>query len=323
MKNLIIFSLIFTLLILSGLACRNNPLARFTKQYSCTIAGEPEPHSSEEYLIRARKHLEGNYSGFDQCAFGAASEAIRLDPKNAEALALRGHLYRLKKEYDSALSDLDEAIRLAPEKSLFFDVRASIYEEKGLLEKAIADLSSSIKLNETTYKYAHRGALYFKLDDLENALKDYAEAIRLEPENENNYPMRAEIYRKLGKTAEAEADELKAKELEEKDIAPDVSSTPKNSDSKSITGGILNGKATNLVQPTYPAAARAVRASGDVRVQVTLDAKGTVISASALSGHPLLRAAAVQAARESTFSPTLLSGQPVSVTGIVVYKFAP
>jgi hypothetical protein len=46
-----------------------------------------------------------------------------------------------------------------------------------------------------------------------------------------------------------------------------------------------------------------------------------VISASAVSGHPLLRQAAEQAARESKFSPTMLSGQPVKVTGIVVYNF--
>ncbi len=92
---------------------------------------------------------------------------------------------------------------------------------------------------------------------------------------------------------------------------------------KVISGGVVNGKATNLVKPPYPAAARAVRASGAVNVQVTIDESGNVISASAVSGHPLLRAAAVQAARSSKFSPTLLSGQPVKVTGVIVYNFQP
>ncbi|HNU08779.1 MAG TPA: TonB family protein [Pyrinomonadaceae bacterium] len=92
---------------------------------------------------------------------------------------------------------------------------------------------------------------------------------------------------------------------------------------KVISGGVVNGKATNLVKPPYPAAARAVRASGAVNVQVTIDENGSVISASAVSGHPLLRAAAVQAARSSRFSPTLLSGQPVKVTGVIVYNFQP
>lgn len=96
---------------------------------------------------------------------------------------------------------------------------------------------------------------------------------------------------------------------------------PANQNPKQISGGILNGKATNLVKPPYPAAAKAVRASGAVNVQVTIDESGNVISATAVSGHPLLRAAAVEAARSSKFSPTMLSGQPVKVTGIIVYNF--
>jgi TonB family protein len=92
---------------------------------------------------------------------------------------------------------------------------------------------------------------------------------------------------------------------------------------KVISGGVVNGKATNLVKPAYPRAALAVRASGAVNVQVTIDEKGNVISAAAVSGHPLLRAAAVSAARQSKFAPTVLSGQPVKVTGVIVYNFVP
>ncbi len=101
----------------------------------------------------------------------------------------------------------------------------------------------------------------------------------------------------------------------------DSGGAPANQTPKSISGGVLNGKATNLVKPQYPAAAKAVRAEGAVNVQVTIDEEGNVIAASAVSGHPLLRAAAVQAARASKFSPTTLQGQPVKVTGIIVYNF--
>jgi len=91
---------------------------------------------------------------------------------------------------------------------------------------------------------------------------------------------------------------------------------------KTISGGVVNGKAVNLVKPPYPPAARAVRAAGQVQVQVTIDEDGRVISANASSGHPLLKQAAEQAARASKFSPTLLSGQKVKVTGVIVYNFA-
>jgi protein TonB len=88
-----------------------------------------------------------------------------------------------------------------------------------------------------------------------------------------------------------------------------------------ISGGVLNGKAISLPKPQYPQIARAAHASGTVTVQVLIDENGNVVSAHAVSGHPLLQAVAVQAARGARFSPTKLSGQPVKVTGVITYNF--
>lgn len=41
-----------------------------------------------------------------------------------------------------------------------------------------------------------------------------------------------------------------------------------------------------------------------------------------ISGHPLLRQAAEQAAKNAKFAPTMLSGQAVKVVGIITYNFA-
>jgi protein TonB len=76
-----------------------------------------------------------------------------------------------------------------------------------------------------------------------------------------------------------------------------------------------------LPKPAYPPAAMAVNAEGSVSVQVIVDEGGHVIAAAAVSGHPLLRAAAEAAAREATFSPTRLSGEPVKVSGVITYNF--
>ena len=92
---------------------------------------------------------------------------------------------------------------------------------------------------------------------------------------------------------------------------------------KQISGGVLNGKATSLPRPSYPPAARAVRASGAVNIQVLIDENGEVFSAQAVSGHPLLRAASRIAACGSRFSPTQLMGNPVKVSGIITYNFVP
>lgn len=88
-----------------------------------------------------------------------------------------------------------------------------------------------------------------------------------------------------------------------------------------VTRGVVNGMARSLPKPEYSAAARLVRAEGKVNIQVTIDENGKVISARALDGHPLLRPAAENAARRANFSPTLLSGSPVKVTGVIVYNF--
>ncbi|HZB44019.1 MAG TPA: energy transducer TonB, partial [Pyrinomonadaceae bacterium] len=88
-----------------------------------------------------------------------------------------------------------------------------------------------------------------------------------------------------------------------------------------VNGGILNQRARSRPLPAYPPIARAARAQGTVAVRIVIDEEGKVISAEAVNGHPLLRAAAVEAARAATFAPTRLNGRPVKVTGHLTYNF--
>lgn len=88
-----------------------------------------------------------------------------------------------------------------------------------------------------------------------------------------------------------------------------------------ITGGVLNGKALALPPPAYPPLARAALAAGTVTVQVLIDQQGNVVAAHAVDGHPLLQAVCVAAAQQARFSPTLLEGEPVKVTGVIQYNF--
>ena len=89
-----------------------------------------------------------------------------------------------------------------------------------------------------------------------------------------------------------------------------------------VSIGVVTGKATYLPKPPYTPAALAVGASGDVAVQVTIDETGKVISAKAVSGHPLLKQGAERAAWNARFEPTTLSKIPTKVTGVIVYKFS-
>jgi len=94
-----------------------------------------------------------------------------------------------------------------------------------------------------------------------------------------------------------------------------------SSSSRLGEGRVLAGKALSKPQPAYPPIARAARAQGTVTVQILVDEEGRVSAAQAICGHPLLRSAAVASVRQWLFSPTLLDGKPVLVTGVVTVNF--
>ena len=92
---------------------------------------------------------------------------------------------------------------------------------------------------------------------------------------------------------------------------------------KTVTGGVVNGKALSLPKPDYPVEAKQARAGGAVSVQVLIGEEGNVLSAQAIDGSPLLQFAARASACGAKFSPTLLVGQPVKVSGVITYNFVP
>jgi TonB family protein len=102
---------------------------------------------------------------------------------------------------------------------------------------------------------------------------------------------------------------------------PAAATGAETSEKLNVSGGVLQGNAIKRVQPPYPPIAKAARASGPVQVQITINEAGEVIETSVISGHPLLRDAALQAARQWLFKPTELSGVPVKVQGILTFNF--
>lgn len=85
--------------------------------------------------------------------------------------------------------------------------------------------------------------------------------------------------------------------------------------------GVIESKVISKAVPPYPELAKRMGISGTVTVQILLDEQGHVISARATDGHPLLRPAAERAAYQTKFSPTLLSNQPVKVSGVITFSF--
>ncbi|HYL78091.1 MAG TPA: energy transducer TonB [Bryobacteraceae bacterium] len=68
----------------------------------------------------------------------------------------------------------------------------------------------------------------------------------------------------------------------------------------------------NQIQPVLPDAARAQGVDGMVRVLVTIDQQGLVISAEALTGPAILRQPALDTVRQWKFRPVIRDGHSVT-----------
>lgn len=90
---------------------------------------------------------------------------------------------------------------------------------------------------------------------------------------------------------------------------------------KPVEMGVLNSKAVDLPRPAYTDEARRIHASGRVTVRVVVDENGKVTSASAVDGPVPLRQAAEDAARKTSFKPTIQGGITVKITGVLTFDF--
>jgi len=88
-----------------------------------------------------------------------------------------------------------------------------------------------------------------------------------------------------------------------------------------VASTALQGSATRKVQPAYPEIARTAKASGAVLVQIAINESGEVINAQIIRSHPLFNDAALQAAKQWRFKPTILNGQPIKVKGVLTFNF--
>ena len=86
-----------------------------------------------------------NNGDYDK-VISTATEAIRLDPKIADAFHIRARAFGRKGDPDRAIADANEAIRLDPTDAHFFNNRGNNYALKRDYERAISDYNEAIRL---------------------------------------------------------------------------------------------------------------------------------------------------------------------------------
>jgi len=74
--------------------------------------------------------------------------------------------------------------------------------------------------------------------------------------------------------------------------------------------------------PAYPPLAKSARIEGTVKLKLAISSTGAVTDATAISGHPMLIASAVEAAKQWKYQPFLVHNRPTKVTAVVEIPFS-
>ncbi len=151
-----------------------------------------DPSDSDAYVDRAEVHeRRGDYEN----AIKDAGRAIRLDPKWAHPHSVLGRVYYLQGNYDRALSECDEAIRLDPSGSDAYGGRAEVHARRGDHEMAIRDAEQAIRLDpKWPYPHAVLAYTFAKKGDFGRAQSEIDDAFRLDSKSAGAFLHRGDIY---------------------------------------------------------------------------------------------------------------------------------
>ena len=104
---------------------------------------------------------------------------------------------------------------------------------------------------------------------------------------------------------------------------PAAAATP-NTSTGTVRATSLGTNAANVLYgptPTYPSAASVAHVQGEVKLQADVDRDGNVASVRVISGPPLLREAALDAAQRWRYRPNTAAGEPIPMSAITVFEF--
>ncbi len=88
-----------------------------------------------------------------------------------------------------------------------------------------------------------------------------------------------------------------------------------------VGGNVQQAKLVRQPKPIYPPLAKQARIQGVVKLNAIIGKDGTIMNLNAVSGHPLLVPAAMDAVKQWVYAPTLLNGEPVEVVTQIDVNF--
>jgi len=119
-----------------------------------------------------------------------------------------------KQDWDTAIRHGTEAVRLDPKVADAWWARAVAYLGKKEYAKAAEDCTEAIKLEaDHAPAYRERGRANLGLQKYPAAIEDFTTYLKLRPNDPEGYEMRALAHAKAGKNAESSADLRAAEKL--------------------------------------------------------------------------------------------------------------
>lgn len=151
---------------------------------------------------------------FQRLGPGAAAKAVadftnalKIKPEFAHALAARGSMFVAEGKLDDGLADLDKAIAADPKMSVAYNNRAVAYFGKRDFAKAIADFTKAVELDPgNADSYAARGSAYMSAREDARAMADLNKAIALNARHAVALYNRGLLYAQSGQREKAQAD---------------------------------------------------------------------------------------------------------------------
>lgn len=138
-----------------------------------------DPRHAEAFVARGAAH---RLKGSIDLGFADYDAAIAINPSLAIAFGGRGMMLGARKDYERAIADFDAAHRLDPSFATALRNRGLAKSELGRLDEAIADYDAALRLDPyLAAAYNGRGHVFAKKGDRERALVDYDAAVRLDP----------------------------------------------------------------------------------------------------------------------------------------------
>lgn len=182
----------------------------------CASSGSKGGSQADESARFLRLALVQMEQGQTSQALESAREAVKRDPKNAEAHHYVGLILMNLSEYDQAIEHLEEAVKLNPHFTDAHNVLGVVYRETKQYDKALKEFQTA--LADKTYRTPEKiqlnlGNLYLDRGVLSEAQKSFEKAVTLNPKYLLGYIGLGTTYQRMGKPDLASAQFRKVIEL--------------------------------------------------------------------------------------------------------------